>query len=709
MAEYLARILVVDDDEHQQTILDSYLSAFGYRVCIVSSGQQAIEVCETLTPDLVLLDLLMPHMDGIETCKALKANPALKYVPIVILTGRNDSTSIRRSFAAGASDFLTKPVNTLLLEKRIEYAIYNNRVKKSLRDRENELYTAQKLARLGSIRINAGDRAIELSTNWYDEIGLQSQDVKLTFSEFMNLVHPDDREHVVYTLNNAMQNKQHFMLEYRLVPPRGEDVIIYQQGEYIEQNNKPDEAYLISSFQDVTDTRRAKERLDYSRFYDILTDLPNRVFFETQMKHILLNPPEDSLFAVIFIGLDHFSRVNDELGHRGGDLILKEIASRLMRYENKGNVISRFGGDVFSLLIKNIYHIDECSQIMEAVLELIRRPVAIDGDEVYVTASLGVSIFPLESEDEKHLLIGAEAAMMLSRENGGDRYTYRTHRMNLETQKRLELLKEMRTALETNEFAVYYQPQIDAVNMQIVGMEALVRWQHPHKGLVSPTEFIPIAEETGLIIPIGDYVLHEACRQTKKWLDMGYFLDIGVNISAQQFEKDDFIEKIEQVLNRTRLPAEHLEIEITESMAMKDYQQTVDKLSLLREMGIKTSMDDFGTGYSSLSQLQTLPLDTLKVDQVFVKCIKAKSVSNSEYTNYENSAIAAAIILMSHSLGLRVIAEGVETLDQCKFLQDSRSDLLQGYLFSRPVPAGEFEAMLLSQGRQEQKNLKGTP
>ena len=697
MAEYLARILVVDDDEDQQAVLDSYLSAFGYRVCVVSSGQQAIEFCETLTPDLVLLDLSMPGMDGIETCRALKTIPAFEYVPIIILTGRNDTDSIRRSFEAQASDFLSKPVNTLLLEKRIEYAIYNSRAQKTLRDRENELYTAQKLARLGTIRINVADRSIELSTNWYDDIGLQSQDVKLTSSAFMNLVHPDDRDHVIYTLNNAIRNKQHFMLEYRLVSPGGENIIIYQQGEYIDQNNKPDEAYLIGSFQDVTDTRRAEERLDYSRFYDILTDLPNRTLFENQLKHLLLNPPEESLFAVVFIGLDHFSRVNDELGHRGGDLILKEIASRLLEYENKGNVICRFGGDVFTMLIKNIHHIDECSEIMEEVLELIRQPIAINGNEVYVTASLGVSIFPLESEDEKHLLIGAEAAMILSREHGGNRYTYRTHRMNLETQKRLKLLKEMRAALEVNEFAVFYQPQIDAVNMQIVGMEALVRWQHPHKGLVSPAEFIPIAEESGLIIPIGDYVLEEACRQTKKWLDMGYALDVGVNISAQQFDKDDFIEKIEQVLIRTGLPAEHLEIEITESMAMNDYQQTVEKLSLLRKMGIKTSMDDFGTGYSSLSQLQTLPLDTLKVDQAFIKCIKAKSVSNSRYQNYENSAIASAIILMSHSLGLRVIAEGVETLEQCQFLQENRSDVLQGYLFSKPIPADELELMLLGQ------------
>ncbi len=697
------RILIVDDEAFQRTVLETYVSKFGYRVCLAASGAEAIDFCQSLAPDLILLDLKMPGMNGIQTCQQLVSLSSLKYTPIIMLTGMNDTLSIKDSYSAGAMDYLIKPVNEVLLKQRIEYAIDNAKLLKRLNQKERELDEMQKLAHVGSFELSVENRNICISSSCKGLIGLSSNELKLTFNEFLNHVHEDDRQHVIFTLENACKNKQSYIVEYRFIYDEKE-YIIYQKGEYthvIDGDN--DKSYLIGSFQDVTEERNAKESLSYSRYYDSLTDLTNRAFFESQIQHILSQPPTDSLFMVAFIGLDRFTLINDDVGHEGGDEVLKEIASRFRQYENMGHTVSRFSGDVFTMLIVNLHHIEECNKFLDEILETVRDPVTYKDRQLHVTASIGSSVFPLESENGRQLLIGAEAAMMLSAEDGGNRYTYRTHHMNTETQKRLTILKEMRGAIENDEFTVYYQPQVSSDSMEIVGMEALVRWQHPEKGMISPADFIPVAEESGLIKPIGDIVTRKACNQTKKWLDMGFNLVVGINISAQQFESDDFIDNLVSIIRESEVPFTNIEVEITESMAVKNPTKTIEILDKLRNMGIKTSMDDFGTGYSSLSQLQTLPLDTLKVDQAFVKQIR----KNKTKSNYDNSAIANAIIVMSHSLGLKVIAEGVETLDQCEFLQHLKSDVLQGYLFSRPIDPEEFELLLIAQTDRTASAWKG--
>lgn len=689
-----AKILVVDDDPLLTDLLQLYLENHDYDIHIAYSGEEAIEKCMTFTPDLILLDVIMPGMDGIETCRRLKRLPALTITPIVMITGSKNEKAIHLSFDAGASDFLTKPVNKVLLNKRVEYCLRSCLQYKVLKSREKELYEAQKIARLGTFKLFTKDKSIQITTKSNNLLGFESNDINLSFSDFIKHVHPDDTEHVKFSIEHAIKNESHYLVEYRFIT-ESDEIIIYQQGEFIKDDSINNKSYLIGSFQDVTESRDIKDLLDYSRYYDRLTDLTNRSFFESQIRHTLRHPPQDALFAVVFIGIDNFSLVNDEMGHSGGDSILKEIANRLLHFEKRGFIISRFGGDVFSVLIQNIHHIEECSRLLQKFLTVIRTPIHYEADEIHLTASIGVSVFPLESDDTKNLLIGAEAAMMLSSENGGDCYTYRTYSMNVETQKKLFILKELRTAVINKDFSIYYQPQYDTNKMQIIGMEALVRWIHQDKGLISPLDFIPIAEESGLIIPIGDYVLEQSCKQTQIWRNSGFDISIAVNISALQFDDIGFISKIKQTLENTGLPANNLEIEITESMAMKDHIKTIDVLQQLRDMGVNTSIDDFGTGYSSLSKLQILPLDTLKVDQTFIKCIKLAQDGNN--TSYENTAIANAIISMSHSLGLKVVAEGVETKDQCEFLKKQKIEILQGFLFSKPVTTEVFEKMLFKQ------------
>jgi len=686
-------ILVVDDDIDLRDMLGSVLRFAGYRVLTADNGEAAVSLCNTEKPDLVLLDLVMPGLSGIETCKRIKAIPRHKDTPIIILTARDNTETISESFAVGAVDFIVKPINPVLLKQRLAYTISNQEVRQALKIKEKELSEAQRSAGMGTLRINTDNGQVRFSSSCHELLGLASGVNQYNLSDLLEHIHSDDRDHADFVLKRALEDKVYYMLEYGFITDDGRELIIAQQGEPVQDETDPEVVWLIGSLQDVTETRLAREEVEYQRLYDTLTGLQNRRFFETQLRHTLTHPPEDKLFAVVFIGLDHFTRVNDSLGHSGGDFVLREIANRLALYENSGHIVSRFGGDVFTLTIRNLSHIDDSNRFLEKVLADIREPILFGGHEVFITGSIGASLFPLESEDATLLVNGAEAAMIKSRNEGGDRYTYRTVDMNKESRRRTELLREMRSAINKREFVAYYQPQIDSKTMRIVGMEALVRWHHPERGSMPPDEFIELAEETGLIVPIGEHVLWQACRDTKRWRDMGFELRVGVNISGKQFEEDDVCDLISHAIEETGLPATALEVEITESMAVKDHQATVFKLDRLRQIGIKTSMDDFGTGYSSLSQLQQLPLDTLKVDQAFVRCIRFNE-QVPDHDGYENSEIAYAVIAMAHSMGLNVIAEGVETEDQLRFLMQQDSDELQGFLFSKPLPADEFEELL---------------
>ncbi len=685
-------ILVVDDEKFHQLAIKALISKFGYNVKTVSSGTEAINICKSESPNLILLDINMPDINGIETCKQLHRQKNLLYTPIIMLTGKKDSNSIQESYKAGAADYLIKPVNETILKQRIEYALYSTDILQRLITNEEELLETQCIAHIGSFRLYPESEQIYISSNCDNFLGIIADDSKSSLESFKQHIHSDDRTHYTQTLETAFINKSDLTIEFRYIY-NDQEYILLQQGHYNE--NDIHKKHYKGTIQDVTHDRKIMDSLQYSRYYDQLTGLTNRAYFETKVQQILNKPPEDSLFMVAFIGIDNFSSINDELGHKGGDDVLVEIAKRLKEFENNKNIVSRFSGDIFCILIRELKHIDKCDNYLDNILDCIRQPLSIKNNNFYITASIGASVFPLESDNLNQLQIGAESAMMLASEHGGNQFIYRTRCMNIETRKRLNLLKDLRIAIKDKQFVVYYQAQVNAQTLKIIGMEALVRWIHPEHGLIPPDEFIPIAEDSGLIDDIDNYVLQSACKQNKKWIDMGHDLVISVNVSASQFNNDDFIPLLNCIINETKLPRNHLEIEVTESMAMKDHQNTIKILNNLRSAGISTSIDDFGTGYSSLSQLQLLPLDTLKVDQSFVKRIK-KNVKDKS-TSYRNSEIANAVIAMSHSLGLKVIAEGVENMEQCEFLQNQNSELLQGYLFSKPLPASEFEKLLESQ------------
>jgi diguanylate cyclase (GGDEF)-like protein len=391
--------------------------------------------------------------------------------------------------------------------------------------------------------------------------------------------------------------------------------------------------------------------------------------------------------AVLFIDLDNFKHINDSLGHDSGDLLLTLAASRLSDSVNEGDTVTRQGGDEFVLILSED---GEVQVVTQKILEAMSEPFDINGHELRITCSIGIACYPKDGEDQQTLLKNADAAMYRAKELGRNNAQYYASGMNVKAMERLELENGLYHALARNEFLLHYQPQLDLRTGEIVGMEALVRWQHPERGLVSPAIFIPVAEDSGLIVSLGEWVLRTACTQNKAWQRAGLKpISVAVNLSALQFRQSDLVERVADILRETELDPTCLELELTESLVMQDVEKTIATLSRLKAMGIKLSIDDFGTGYSSLSYLKRFPIDTLKIDQSFVRDIT---------TDPDDAAIAKSIISMAHDMQLRVIAEGVETEAQKSFLSLRRCDEIQGYLFSKPVPAVEFEK-LLREGR----------
>ena len=399
---------------------------------------------------------------------------------------------------------------------------------------------------------------------------------------------------------------------------------------------------------------------------------------------MLESDKNEKLLAVVFIGIDRFKNINETLGHSVGDDLLIQIADRLSVIED--SFLARYSGDVFAMSISKMNTIDKAIFATSQIRELLSQPFSTMGNELYITVSIGVSVYPLCYGGKDQLLSHAESAMYYSKDSGGNRVSCFDQKMTIKGKRRLYIETDLRKAIDNDQFEIYYQPQVSVQNRRLIGMEALIRWNHPEHGLILPEEFIPVAEETGLILPIGRWVLEKATQQVSEWINKGHgLLRVGVNLSPLQFEDKNLVKEIHNALTSTGLPPCALDIELTESAAMRDIKQTIDILSQFREMGIQTSMDDFGTGYSSLSYLKMMPLHTLKIDRAFIKDISQTG---------KNGELAEMIISMCHTLGLNVIAEGVETEEHMQFLVNHECIEAQGYLFSPPMPASDFEKIL---------------
>ncbi|MBU1978037.1 MAG: EAL domain-containing protein, partial [Gammaproteobacteria bacterium] len=452
----------------------------------------------------------------------------------------------------------------------------------------------------------------------------------------------------------------------------------------------------VGVFSDISAMKESESKLDHLAHHDPLTGLPNRLLMSMRMEHSLTHARRNSsLLAVLFLDLDHFKNINDTLGHPIGDLLLQEVAHRLTGCVREDDTVSRLGGDEFTILLEDLHDSRFVSDVAQKIIATLVDRFVLQGHEVFITCSIGISLFPSDGDNVTTLLKNADSALYRAKDQGRNNYQYYTEELTTRAMERLSMENNLRHALERNELILHYQPQVDLYSGRIIGMEALVRWQHPEIGLIAPGNFIPLAEETGLIIPIGEWVLRTACARLQAWIDEGFpKVRMAVNLSSRQFNQKDLAEVVARALQDTGLDPNCLELELTESLIMQDAEAAIVVLHKIKALGVQFSIDDFGTGYSSLSYLKRFPIDRIKIDQSFVRNIT---------TDPEDAAVSQAIISLSHSLNMKTVAEGVETFEQQEFLRSRQCDEIQGFYFSRPVPEQEMEQLLKEGVKQGNK------
>jgi len=550
--------------------------------------------------------------------------------------------------------------------------------------RENaELFSKAFQASPAAIAITDGETGafLNVNTTFLRLLGYSPEEVVGRSSDDLGLwEEPAERQRLVQALaENGSANDFETVFRNK----SGDLVYGVISAETIELSGRP---CVLSIVHDITERKQAEQTINHLAYHDPLTGLPNRALFRDRLNTALARARRhQEVVSVMFLDLDRFKLVNDTLGHAVGDSLLQSVASELKQLLRDEDTVARIGGDEFTILLSDLA-IGDVTRVVERVLESVKAPRSLGGREMRVTTSIGICQYPEDGDDAETLMRNADIAMYRAKEQGRDGYAFYNESLDAAAEGRLALENDLRAAIEREEFVLFYQPLVNVGDGRVVALEALIRWQHPERGLVPPGEFIPVAEETGLILPLGEWVIRTACRQAKAWQDAGLPpVPVAVNLSGYRFHRSDPCAYISQVLRETGLEPKYLHLEITEGVVLQDIDRTVEILSDLRGMGVQISIDDFGTGYSSLSYLKRLPADSVKIDRSFVSGLD---------TDVNDAAIATAIIAMSHSIGLKVIAEGVETEEQLAFLRQRRCDEFQGFLRARPMPANEVELLL---------------
>lgn len=527
------------------------------------------------------------------------------------------------------------------------------------------------------------------SKTWKKIIGYEEDELPDTYEVLEKLIYPEDRKTVLNIRNKYLKREiDKYNIEYRFRKKDGSYIWIQDSALAI-WDNEGNPIRVIGTYTDIDERRKREKTIFNMAYYDWLTGLPNRRYFEKRLKNALefsKNSDRASKGIVLFVDLDNFKNINDTLGHDVGDKLLEIISNKLKEVLRKEDIIARFGGDEFLILQPNIKTYEEAVESANRIIDIFKDLWILGEHKLYITPSIGITVYPDDGDDVNIILRNVDTAAYDAKFSGKNRYKFFKKSMFDQVLRKTEIEKALREAVKNNEFELYYQPQVQVSTGRIVSLEALIRWKNPELGFVSPMEFIPIAEETGLIVDIGEWVIRTACKQNKEWKNKGYYYDtIAVNVSSLQLRQRGFVDLVKNVLKETGLKPEFLELEITESVLMESLEKSVEILNELREIGVKTALDDFGTGYSSLNYLIKIPIDTLKIDKTFIDniCI-----------NYSQKSIIEGIIIIAHEMALDVVAEGVEVQEQLKILSDKKCDKIQGYFFSKPYEAKDIEKNL---------------
>jgi diguanylate cyclase (GGDEF)-like protein/PAS domain S-box-containing protein len=695
-------LLLVDDDMLLRRMAAKSLRHAGFVLSEAVDGEQALAQFAAQPSDLVLLDLEMPGLGGHEVCARLRATPAGARVPILILTGCNDTESIERAYQNGATDFITKPINWVLLSHRVRYALRASRAVAAAQRSEESKARAQQLAGLGSWAVTP-DGHLQVSAELLRLYGVPAAS-HWTQHDFLAHVQEADRARVAAARSAMARQGTPYQIEFGVQREDGSRRRMFEQAAPVADEHGRARGFEGIT-QDITERVQAAERIRQLHCYDETTGLPNHRFFVELAAAALERARRNgSTCAVLHADVDRFVRVNDALGRAGGDAALKLMAQRLRSWLRGGDlvavdaeatdhdVVARVGSNAFTLLIENLAGQEAAAAVARRLIDSIAQPIEVAGQSLVLTASIGIALFPTDAQDAAGLARCAEQALRVAKAAGRGQHRFFDEALNTRAASRLQREAALRHAIEVGQLCLYFQPKKDARSGAWTGAEALVRWQHPERGLVPPNEFIPLAEETGLIMPLTDWLLETACRQLRAWADAGLpCLPLSVNLAAPNLADPGLPDKLNTLTRRFDVPASWLVLEITETMLMRNVESVVARLQALRSQGYGVSLDDFGTGYSSLSYLKRFPIDELKIDRAFVTDVARGG---------RDGALATAIIALARGLELRVVAEGVETVEQSAFLLQQGCWLQQGYLFSRPLPAEAFEALLRAHAQQ---------
>jgi len=684
------RVLLVEDSAGDARLLREMFSEQGWHQTDLTHVLRMSDAERHLAGhavDVILLDLGLPDAQGLQAIH--RAHAAAPRIPLVVLTGLDDESLALQALKAGAQDYLVKgQIETRGLMRALRYAVERKHMDEALSaEQERAQITLNCIGDAVICTDVAGtitflNAAAEMMTGWGREHA-QGQPL----SGVVRLLHPDTRKTMpIPTFVSPRSRTQTLPSSFILVRPDGLETPIEDSVDPIHDRiGQPTGAVVV--FRDVSAARAMSLQIAHAAEHDFLTGLPNRMLLNDRVNQaIVLARRHTKQVALLFLDLDGFKHINDSLGHPVGDKLLQSVAKRLVDCARLSDTVSRQGGDEFVVLLSEVQQAEDAAIAARRMLHAVAEPHSIDQHDLFVTASIGVSIYPEDGPDAETLIKNADTAMYQAKENGRQSYQYFKPEMNARAVERQSIEEGLRRALQRNEFSLHYQPKINFRTGAITGAEALIRWTHPTRGSVSPAQFIPVAEECGLILPIGNWVLRHACKQAQAWAAAGLPpATVAVNVSAREFRDDSFLDGLSAALDESGLDPKSLELELTESVLMKHAESAASILQTLRERGIQVAIDDFGTGYSSLSYLRRFPIDALKIDQSFVGGIT---------TATDDASIVTAVISMARSLKLRVVAEGVETLEQSTFLRNHDCDEAQGYYFSRPVPAHQFAALL---------------
>ena len=688
-----ARVLVVDDERINREIVSRLLKRNGYDVFCASNGREACEIVGQHEFDLILLDVVMPEMDGFECLRVLRTKRSATELPVIMVTAEADRNTIVNAFRSGANDFVTKPIDPEVTLARIATHVQLRVSQRALRKSEERYALAAKGSNDGLWDWDLVQSEVYYSPRWKEMLGHSDDEIGTQPSEWLSRIHVEDQDKLqslVFQIRPLHETQMECELRMR-----------HRDGSYrwvlcsgvVLQNASGIPMRMAGSLTDITQ----------GKVGDSLTGLPNRLLFVERLERTIERTRRlgEGHFAALFLDLDNFKLVNDSLGHQAGDRLLISVAGRLESILRASDAltgpnftIARQGGDEFTVLLDYLKCVEDAQTVAERIIAVLSEPFVLDGNEAFVGVSIGIAEGGPETRSAEDLLREADTAMYHAKSDGRGRFRLFDPAMHRRATQRLQLEMDLRKAVKAEEFCLHYQPIIHLPNDSISGFEALIRWNHPRNELIRPDVFIPAAEELGLIGPLGTWVIRDACRQAVAWereFRDAPPLTISLNCSIRQFYRANFLDEVCRILEESGANPRLLKIEVTESTLMDKPDVVCPVLEGLRKLGVRIGIDDFGTGYSSLAYLHRLPLDVLKIDRSFVS-----SMNSSD----ENQEIVHTIITLGRSLGLDVVAEGVETEEQRKLLVELGCTHAQGYLFSRPVPAADVERLLMSwQGR----------